>query len=114
MVVKAPTFGLDDMPPRLVCPKCDDSLFQQHDGKILTRDIAHGRETTVRALEKLDRLLLEAWIGYWKGVRIVVGGAAIRDEVLSQLRYYRERGIVRDFREDGGNRGAIVATLRRS
>jgi hypothetical protein len=112
MAVKAPRFELDDAPPRLACPKCDENLYQQHDGKILTRDIAHQRETIPRALEKLDRLLLEGWRGYWKGVRIVVGGAAIRSEVLSQLRYYRGRGVVREYREDSPNRGAIVAFLR--
>lgn len=113
MGVKVPTFDLDEVPPRLACPKCDDSLFQQHDGKLLTRDVAHQRETIARSLEKLDGLLLEAWRGYWKGVRIVVGGAAIRDQVLAQLRYYRDRGIVREYREDSPNRGAIVAILRR-
>ena len=112
MTVKAPRFELDQAPPRLACPKCDENLYLQHDGKLLTEDIAHRRETIPAALEKLDRLLLEGWRGYWKGVRIVVGGAAIRNEVLGQLRYYRERGIVRDYRDDSPNRGAIVALLR--
>lgn len=114
MLVKARRFGLDDVPPRLVCPKCDEDLYRQHDGKVLTRDIAHQRETVARALEKLDGLLLDGWRGHWKGIRIVVGGAAIRDQVLAQLRFYRDRGVVRDYREDSPNRGAIVATLRRS
>lgn len=114
MTVKAPRFDLDQAPPRLACPKCDENVYLQHDGKLLTEDIAHRRETISAALEKLDRLLLEGWRGYWKGVRIVVGGAAIRNEVLGQLRYYRERGIVRDYREDSPNRGAIVALLRSS
>lgn len=114
MGVKAPRFELDEAPPRLACPKCDENLYLQHDGKLLTRDIAHQRETVPRALEKLDQLLLEGWRGYSKGVRIVVGGAAIREQVLSQLRYYRERGIVREYREDSPNAGAIVALLRRA
>jgi hypothetical protein len=112
MVLKVPRFEIDDVPPRLVCPKCDESLYLQHDGKLLTRDIAHQRETVPRALDQLDKLLLEAWRGYAKGVRIVVGGAAIREQVLERLRAYRERGIVREYREDNANRGAIVAILR--
>jgi hypothetical protein len=28
------------------------------------------------------------------------------------LRYYRDQGRVRDFREDSPNRGAIVVTIR--
>jgi hypothetical protein len=112
MVATAPRFDLDSAPPHLRCAKCDEDLYAQHDGKFLTRDIAHGRETVSRALEKLDALLLDGWRGYWYGVRVVVGGGLIRDEVLGQLRYYRERGIVRSYREDSPNRGAIVVTLR--
>lgn len=114
MSVKTPRFELDEVPPRLACPKCDENPYLQHDGRLLTRDIAHQRETIPRALEKLDRLLLEAWRGYSKGVRIVVGGAAIREQVLAQLRAYQERGIVREYREDSPNRGAIVALIRRA
>lgn len=112
MVANAVRFDLDQAPPRLRCTKCDESLYLQHDGRFLTRDIAHGRETVPRALEKLDELLLDGWRGYYRGVRIVVGGGLIREEVLAQLRGYEHRGIVRACREDSPNRGAIVATLR--
>jgi hypothetical protein len=112
MAVPARKFELDEAPPRLICPKCDENVYLQHDGRFLTRDIAHGHETVARALEKLAALLFEGWRGHARGVRIVVGGGRIRDEVLGQLRYYRERGIVRDYREDSPNRGAIVAVLR--
>lgn len=112
MRAKAVRFELDEVPPRLDCPKCDGSLYLQHDGKLLTRDIAHQRETVGRALEKLDRVLLDGWQGYARGVRIVVGGGSIRDQVLAQLRFYRERGIVREYYEDTPNRGAVVAILR--
>ena len=112
MVATALRFDLDQAPPRLRCAKCDENLYLQHDGRFLTRDIAHGRETVARALEKLEELLLDGWRGYYRGVRIIVGGGLIRDEVLGQLRYYRERGNVRVFREDSPNRGAIVVTLR--
>ncbi len=112
MVATALRFELDQAPPRLNCVKCDENLYLQHDGRFLARDIAHGRETVARALEKLDDLLLEGWRGYYRGVRIVVGGGLIREEVLRQLAYYRQRGSVRGYREDSPNRGAIVVTLR--
>jgi hypothetical protein len=112
MSVPAVRFDLDQAPPRVHCPKCDASLYLQHDGTFLTRDIAHGRETVARALEKLDALLLEAWRGYSRGARIVVGGGLIREQVLAQLRFYQGRGTVRDYREDSPNRGAVVAVLR--
>jgi hypothetical protein len=112
MVATELRFELDQVPPRLQCSKCDENLYLQHDGRYLTRDIAHGHETVARALEKLDALLLEAWRGYYRGVRIVVGGGLIREDVLRQLRYYRQRGTLRSYREDSPNRGAIVALLR--
>ena len=112
MVATALRFELDQTPPRLNCVKCDENLYLQHEGRVLSRDIAHGHETVARALEKLDHLLLEAWRGYYRGARIIVGGGLIREEVLRQLAYYRQRGIVRGYREDSPNRGAIVATLR--
>lgn len=112
MSTTAVRFDLDQAPPRLKCSKCDADLYGQHDGRFLTRDIAHGRETVARAIEKLDELLLDGWRGYYRGVRVIVGGGLIRDEVLGQLRYYRERGTVRAYGEDSPNRGAIVVTLR--
>ena len=112
MSTTALRFDLDQAPPRLNCSKCDENLYLQHDGRFLTRDIAHGHETVARAREKLEDLLLEAWRGYYRGVRIVVGGGLIREEVLAQLRFYRQSGIVREYQEDSPNRGAIIAVLR--
>lgn len=112
MSAKAVRFELEDAPPRLRCAKCDADLYRQHDGSTLSRDIAHHRETTAQALAKLDEALLEGWRGYCRSVRIVVGGGLIREQVQGQLRYYRERGIVREYDDDGRNRGAIVAVLR--
>lgn len=112
MSTAAARFDLDQAPPKVRCSKCDDVLYRQHDGRFLTRDIAHGRETVARAMEKLDEALLEGWRGYARGVRLIVGGGLIREEVMGQLRFYRDRGIVRAYREDSPNRGAIVVTLR--
>jgi hypothetical protein len=112
MVAAALRFELDQAPPSLRCSKCDENLYLQHDGGFLTRDIAHGHETVARALEKLEELLLDGWRGYYRGVRIIVGGGLIREEVLRQLAYYRQRGSVRGYREDSPNRGAIIVMLR--
>jgi hypothetical protein len=112
MIATAVRFELDQVPPRLTCPKCDQNLYLQHDGSCLTRDIAHHHETIVRALEKLDRLLLDGWKGYGRTVKIIVGGGLIREQVLGQLHYYQRQGVIRDYREDSPNRGAIVAVLR--
>ncbi len=112
MSAAAVRFELHDAPPRVLCPKCDANLYLQHDGSSMARDIAHHRENTAQALAKLDELLLEGWRGYCRSVRIIVGGGLIREQVLAQLRYYRERGLVRTYSEDGPNRGAVVAVLR--
>ena len=112
MAMRALRFDIEQVPPRLACSKCDEDVYAQHDGRVLTRDIAHGRETVASALDKLEQVLLAGWRGHYRGVRVIVGGGAIRDEVLGKLRYYRERGVVRRFSEDAPNRGAIVAVLR--
>lgn len=112
MPVQAPRLQLHDIPPSLYCPKCDNDLFRQHDGRCLTRDIAHSHETIERALAKLDALLLEGWQGYWLSLRLIVGGGRIREQVLGQLHHYQLQGRLRSYREDSPNRGAIVVTLR--
>jgi hypothetical protein len=112
MVVPALRFELDQVPPHLSCPKCEQNLYLQHDGSCLTRDIAHQRETIVQALAKLDRLLLDGWQSHCRSVRIIVGGGLIRDQVLGQLHYYQGQGVIRAYHEDSPNRGAIIAVLR--
>lgn len=112
MSMSAPRFDLEAVPPLLRCPKCDQNLYQQSDGSCLTRDIAHSRETIARALDKLDQLLLEGWQGYWRDLRIIVGGALIREQVLGQLHHYQQLGRLLDYREETPNRGAILVRLR--
>ena len=112
MPAAVPRMQLDDIPPVLVCAKCDANLFLQHDGRCLTRDIAHSHETVERALAKLDALLVNGWQGHWLSLRLIVGGGRIREQVLGQLHHHQQRGRLRSYREDSPNRGAIVVTLR--
>ena len=112
MPVSAPWLQLDDLPPSLVCPKCDADVFRQHNGRCLTRDIAHQHETIERALHKLDALLVEGWQGTWQSLRLIVGGGRIREQVLGQLHYHQQQGRLRSYSEDSPNRGAIVVLLR--
>lgn len=104
---------LDDLPPRLQCLKCDSDLYAQSDGSCLTCDIAHQRETVAQALRKLDAALLRAWSGTARQLRLVVGGGAIRAEVLGQLQLYQQRGYLLDHAEESPNRGAILVEIRR-
>ncbi len=112
----APTLRLhmDMLPPVLACRKCDENLYQQHDGSNLTGDIAHHHETVGRALQKLDALLLEGWDGYYQHLRLIVGGGLIREQVLGQLHFYQRQHRLSAFREDSPNKGAIVVRLRSS
>ncbi|MES2605173.1 MAG: hypothetical protein V4603_09555, partial [Pseudomonadota bacterium] len=87
MTVAAAPLDIDRLPPRLVCPKCDQDLYAQHDYSCLTRDIAHQRESIPKALEKLDASLLKAWQGYYQSMRLIVGGGLIRGQVLGQLHF---------------------------
>jgi hypothetical protein len=112
MPVPVPRLQLDDLPPSMICPKCDADVFRQHDSRCLSRDIAHQHETIDRALHKLDALLVEGWQGTWQSLRLIVGGGRIREQVLGQLHHYQQRGRLRSYSEDRPNRGAIVVLLR--
>lgn len=112
MPMPALVLHVDSLPPMLACRKCDQNMYQQHDGSYLTRDIAHNRETIAKALQKLDAAMLEGWNGYCESVRLIVGGGVIREQILGQLHYYRQQGRLLSFNEDSPNRGAIVVRLR--
>ena len=102
----------DNLPPSLVCRKCDQDVYQQHDGSCLTGDVAHSHETIQRALQKLDMLLVEGWDGYYENVRLIVGGGVIREQILGQLHYYQQQRRLLAFSEETPNRGAIIVRLR--
>lgn len=108
--VPVPDYGEDD--PSATCIKCDSALFRQSDGSVLTVDIAHHQETVHEALDKMHRALAQAWAGYEQGVRLVVGGGAIREAVLGELTFQRQAGRVLQFRQESPNRGAILVQLR--
>ncbi|MDR2213449.1 MAG: hypothetical protein LBE21_07485 [Pseudomonadales bacterium] len=112
MSANAPRFELDQAPPLLRCAKCDQNLFLQHDGSCLTDDIAHHHETLPLALKKLDRLLLEGWRGYYRTLRVIIGGGLIREQTLGQLHYYQRQGLIRAYHQDSPNRGAVMVVLR--
>ena len=78
----------------------------------MTRDIAHQQETLDQALDKMDDVLQQAWEGYARGVRLVVGGARIREAVLSQCRYYRDQDYIESYSVESPNHGAILVYLR--
>lgn len=108
--VPVPDYGEDI--PGATCIKCDSALYRQSDGSTLTVDIAHHQETVAQALEKMDHALNAAWQGYERGVRLVVGGGAIRDAVLGELMFQRQAGRILGFRQESPNRGAVLVTLR--
>ena len=105
---------LEDLPPRLICLKCDSDLYAQSDGSCLTRDIAHQHETVAQALQKLDTALVRAWQSPAAQLRLVVGGGRIRSEVLGQLHYYQRCGYLLDYAEEAPNHGAVLVTIRRA
>ena len=94
------------------CDKCDADLMSQSDGSVFTRDIAHHGETLHDATVKMDAVLQQVWESYARGVRLIVGGGRIREEVLSQCRYYRDQGYIASYSLDDPNRGAILVYLR--
>lgn len=112
MAVSVGRLELEAVPPGLRCIKCDANLYMQSDGSCLTGDIAHQQETVSKALQKLDAILVAAWSGYYRSVRLIVGGGRIREEVLGQLHHYQQLDRLQAYREESPNRGAILVTLR--
>lgn len=94
------------------CLKCDEELLSQNDGSMITRDIAHQQETLQDAAVKMDKVLQQVWEGYARGVRLIVGGSRIREETLSQCRYYLDQGYIESYSVESGNYGAILVYLR--
>ncbi|MES2624196.1 MAG: hypothetical protein V4628_02855 [Pseudomonadota bacterium] len=114
MVVVTATLHMDDIPPRLICIKCDDDIYQQSRGTCLTQDIAHQHETITKALKKLDDVLVSAWAGYYKEFRVIVGGGQIRQQVLGQLHYYQQQRKILSCQEESPNHGAVLVVIRKS
>lgn len=110
MTVSVPQYNEDA--PSQICPKCDSDIFSQTDGSCLTEDISHHRESIPEALRKLDRLLGEAYFGYYQFLRLVVGGGQIREEVQNQLYSLEQEGRIISYTEDAQNKGVILVRIR--
>jgi hypothetical protein len=113
MAVGIATLHPDEIPPRQICTKCDDDIYQQSKGTCLTRDIAHQHETIAKALQKLDEVLVSAWAGYYREFRVIVGGGQIRQQVLGQLHYYQQQHKILSYQEESPNQGALLAVIRK-
>ena len=94
------------------CPKCDGILFLQGNGRLLNRDIAHSRETVDVAMNKLEEAIQQVWNAPESGLRLIVGGGRIREEVLAQLDYYQSQGWILRYETDLPNEGAVKVWLR--
>ncbi|HHX81843.1 MAG TPA: Smr/MutS family protein [Pseudomonadaceae bacterium] len=112
MPAQVPRLQLEDLPPSRICLKCDSDLYSQSDASVLTRDIAHQQESVKQALAKLENCLIAAWEGHARSLRLVVGGGLIRQDVLGQLEYLQNLGVVLEYSEDRPNRGAILVRIR--
>jgi hypothetical protein len=102
----------DEIPPRQICTKCDEDIFQQSKGACLTQDLAHQHETINQALQKLEQVLLSAWAGYYREFRVIVGGGEIRHHVLGQLHYYKQQRKIISYQEESPNKGSLLAVIR--
>jgi hypothetical protein len=94
-----------------LCVKCDNPLWSQSDGSIVTADIAHQHETVPQALLKFRDSLNRSWQqGHAGHLRLIVGGGLIRDAVLGELYFLRSKGTILDYHEE--NRGAVLIRIR--
>jgi len=95
------------------CPKCDDQLDAQSDGRILTVDIAHNRETVREAMIKLNQTLDEIDRTRAAGARFIVGTGKIREAVSAELGTYLFRKDILSYEFEGNNEGVILVMLRK-
>ena len=94
------------------CPKCDNALDLQHDGSVITVDIAHDGERVSEALRKMQSEIDLARKDVASSIRLIVGSGLIRDEVLLVLRDLKFRGEVEDFDLETSNAGAVLVRLK--
>jgi hypothetical protein len=95
-----------------ICPKCDSELKNQHDGSVKTIDIAHNKETLEEALTKLSKAIKESQTKSHQFIRAIVGSKLIKEETLKELSALKKRGTIIEFREDSGNRGALIIKMK--
>ena len=94
------------------CPKCDNCLDSQHDGSIITADIAHQGERVEEAIGKMRVEVDAARNGMGLYLRLIVGSGVIRDEVLFALRGVQADGVIKSFEVESANAGAIKIKLK--
>ena len=94
------------------CPKCDNALNEQHDGSIVTVDIAHQGERVAEALVKMQKEIDLARAGTAMSIRLIVGAGLIREEVLLALRDLEFRGDIKGFDTEPFNKGAVLVRLK--
>ena len=94
------------------CPKCDNALDLQHDGSIITVDIAHQGERVNEALRKMQSEIDLARKGVAMCIRLIVGSGLIRDEVLLALRDLEFRGDIKGFEAEPFNAGTVLLRLK--
>jgi hypothetical protein len=104
-------FPLDSGEDR--CPKCDASQRAARAGECLHGDVAHRGQTIAQARQAAERLLSRAAIEGQGQVRLVVGGGAIRAELLRWLEELRRSGRIRRVLPEPRNPGAILVELPR-
>jgi predicted RNA-binding Zn-ribbon protein involved in translation (DUF1610 family) len=114
MTVAVSNFDYKEKHSAQYCPKCDSDLFSQTDGSCLTKDIAHQHETVSQAMDKMHELLNQAYAGCFEKLRLVVGNGLIKDEVLGQLYFLKEKGHILSYVEADKNYGAIIVRIRQS
>jgi len=94
------------------CPKCDNAMDLQHDGSVITVDIAHQGERVREALEKMQQEIDLARAGTVMSIRFIVGSGIIREEVLLALRDCEFRGDIKSFESEPLNKGAVLVRLK--
>jgi hypothetical protein len=84
----------------------------QHDGSIITVDIAHQGERVHEALEKMEKEIDSARRGVAQHLRLIVGSGLIRENVLVRLRDFEFRGDIKQFDTEPNNPGSVLIRVK--
>lgn len=104
-----------DYPNQLVrCPKCDFERGAENLNRTLTVDVAHNRQTVMEAITQFETALENAVNHKYGYLRIIVGGAKIRDEIERNLSQKKELGTLATFGLEPKNNGCFLIKLRKT
>ena len=93
------------------CPKCDFERDSENRTCTLQVDVAHSMQSVDQGLAEAESALNRAAAEKYGKLCLVVGGGRIRDQVEPLLKWKRQQGEIRRFRQPANNPGCFLIDL---